>query len=294
MNLFLTCTDVIEWMFFGLKKFNEISKIRFLCSFLFTPLRFISIYFGPLYYLLSICIESLLVAAFFLKAYKFKFIKILPSKFKCIFSNESLWYMASGLLVVVFSKLDQIVLVAQFGKINLAYYAIPIMIIGFLSSFILTLMNPQLMRLLNTKSSKFDNYLLTVFTSGLKINLRLIIVIIPVSLFIPIILGADYNESKIILLILLINIMINTISSIHSIYWLHIRNSRSVMLLTMFTSVSTLLFCYVFGYWFGLQGLAAGSVLSNILGNFFFPFFVQDGKKLMYLTYKHFFKINLL
>jgi O-antigen/teichoic acid export membrane protein len=293
-NLFLSCTDVVEWMFFGLKKFNEISKIRFLCSIFFTPLRFISIYLGPIYYLLSICFESLLVATFFLKAYKLKFVMLLSSKFKFIFSKESLWYMLSGLLVVVFSKLDQILLVAQFGKLNLAYYSIPIMIIGFSSSFILTLMNPQLMKLLNAKQNQFDNYSLAAFASCLKINLRLILLIIPIAFFIPVILGATYNESTAILLILSINILINTITSIHSVYWLSICNSRSVMLLTIFSSISTLILCYTFSNWLGLKGLAIGSVLSNILGNFLFPFFVQDGKKLMYLTYKHFFKINLL
>ena len=168
------------------------------------------------------------------------------------------------------------------------------MIISFSSSFILTLMNPQLMKLLNAKHNQFDNYSLAVFASCIKINLRLILLIIPVAFFIPVILGAAYNESTVILLILSINILINTITSIHSIYWLSICNSRSVMLLTIFTSVSTLIFCYTFSNWLGLKGLAIGSVLSNILGNFLFPFFVQDGRKLMHLTYKHFFKINLL
>ena len=167
------------------------------------------------------------------------------------------------------------------------------MIIGFLSSYILTLMNPQLMKLLNVKPNKFDFFSLAVFNSGLKINLRIILIIIPVAFFIPIILGEAYNESTAILLILMINILINTITSIHSIYWLNICNSRSVMLLTIFTSASMLIFCYAFGSLFGLKGLAIGSVLSNVLGNFLFPFFVQDGKKLMHITFKHFFKIKL-
>ena len=82
------------------------------------------------------------------------------------------------------------------------------------------------------------------------------------------------------------------ITSVHSIFWLSKKNSKSVMFLTILTSTATLFFCNVFAYFYGLQGLAIGSVLSNLIGNLFFPFFVKDGRDLMFATYKSFFKVK--
>jgi O-antigen/teichoic acid export membrane protein len=292
LTLFIASTDVIEWMFFGLKKFNKISKIRFLGALLFIPIKIAAIYFGPFFYLFSLLLEAFLISIFFIREYKDYVYAIFPDNFRFIFSKEGLWYVLSGLLIITVAKLDQIILVSNFGKNFLAFYAIPSMIVGFCSSFILTLLTPQLLTLLNKSPKNFSVNSSSIFNLGLRLSLLAFLLIVSFAFFIPLTLGESYKDSISILLILSSNIFINMITSVHSIFWLSKKNSKSVMFLTILTSTATLFFCNVFAYFYGLQGLAIGSVLSNLIGNLFFPFFVKDGKDLMFATYKSFFKVK--
>ena len=184
LTLFIASTDVIEWMFFGLKKFNKISKIRFLGALLFIPIKIAALYFGPFFYLFSLLLEAFLISIFFIREYKDYVYAIFPDNFRFIFSKEGLWYVLSGLLIITVAKLDQIILVSNFGKNFLAFYAIPSMIVGFCSSFILTLLTPQLLTLLNKSPKNFSVNSSSIFNLGLRLSLLALLLIVSFAFFI--------------------------------------------------------------------------------------------------------------
>ncbi|WP_337234230.1 oligosaccharide flippase family protein [Proteus terrae] len=252
------------------KKENlKVIVLIILSSLFFILLKYISLFYGINYFIITTILESFTLLAITYSKIKINFEKTvfqIDSFINII--KLSLPIGASSLSVILFYKIDQLLVEHFYDSRELGIYALSSSIViatGFIQSSYISTCYSDIARNINDSlklSEALKSSYRGVFYLGMVIYFSYLII---GKLFLKLIFPSNYLELNSLLMISLLSIIFSGISAVNSQYLFLIGNSNKRLLRTSIALLFNVTWNYIALPIMGIKGAALGFLLTQIL-----------------------------
>nr|ADL32334.1 Wzx [Proteus vulgaris] len=252
------------------KKENlKIIILIILSSLFFILIKYISLFYDIHYFIITTILESFILLAITYSKIKTKFEKTIFQVGNFIkIIKLSLPIGASSFSIILFYKIDQLLVEHFYGSRELGIYALSSSIViatGFIQSSYISTCYSDVARNINDNlklSEALKNSYRGVFYLGLVIYFSYLTI---GQLFLKVIFPSNYAELNSLLMISLLSIIFSGISAINSQYLFLIGNSNKRLLRTSIALLFNIIWNYIALPTMGIKGAALGFLLTQIL-----------------------------
>ena len=295
MGLVFNSFEVIEFYFQSqlLAKIVTICKLIQLALSSLIKIYLIIINADLIWFVVITSFDALGLAAGFLIAYrsqvKNNFYRHFNFNIAKQLLSESWPLIISSIVVMVYMRIDQIMINEMLGKYEVGIYSAAVKlseVLYFVPTIISTSLFPALIKYKQISAAffyeKYQYFLDLMFYLGLLASAFLLIFS---KTLVLLIFGNDYIDSADILVILAIGTIFVYISVAQSKYWIIFNLQRQLLIITAFCALLNIILNYITIPIYGIKGASISTVISYLAGALILPYFVPHTRKMLFHTY---------
>lgn len=241
---------------------------------------------------LAYLIETILAASILLisrnkimSSQKYKKIRgVLPEALKKV--RESFYLLLSSLSVIIYVKIDQVMIVHFLGAAENGQYSVAVRILEaftILFTMAVGLLLPAFVRLQQQDETTFRRFRRNAYCIGILLSLSTVAVVLATSASaINILVGSQYGSSHYLLNILIWSLPLIVLGSVSGKHLITEKLDKIILTRTMIACLVNILGNLYAIPIFGAEGAAATTVIANLIGSVGLLLFFKEGRKVLH------------
>lgn len=209
---------------------------------------------------------------------------IFDRKWVSVLLHKSSYYIISGLLVVIYGKVTDILLLGKLvDETNVGYYGAAIILCNawpFVLSAIIDTANPMIIKLYGDDKQLFKKRIRQLYSAIFYISMLVSVVVFILGDFIiRLLYGVDYAPAALPLKIYSLSTAFSYLGVARTAWMQCEEKTRYELHISLFGALINILLNYVLIKNYGIIGAASAAVLTQFLTNFVFLFVMKDTRE---------------
>ena len=197
--------------------------------------------------------------------------------------------LLSGLSISLYMKIDQIMIQEMLGKYEVGIYSAAVKLTEawyFIPMVIAASLYPTLVKYKQESEmlfyEKFQNFSDLLFYLSLPIAGFIIIFNNQITLLL---LDANYIDSSAVLAIYALGGIVVALAVAQAQFWITFNLQKQLLIITAGSAFLNIILNYFMIPVYGVEGAALSTVISNVIGTLFLPYFVPQARKMLFHSY---------